>query len=83
MAGVFGGPPSVPELVKGAPSFTLFGAYFPAWMFCAAIGILAAIVARAIFVATGLAYILPLQLFVCAAIGVSAALFAELIWFGQ
>ena len=69
--------------VHGAPSFTLFGAYFPAWMFCAALGILVAIVARAVFVATGLAYVLPFQLFVCASIGLSAALYAGLTWFGQ
>lgn len=92
MAGRFGGPPCALALtalalsgceVRGAPSFTLFGAYFPAWMFCAALGILAAIVARAVFVATGLAYVLPFQLFVCASIGLCAALYADLALFGQ
>ena len=58
---------------RGAPSYTLFGAYFPAWMFCAGIGLAAAVVARAFFEATGLAYVLPFQLFVCASIGVCAA----------
>lgn len=67
--------------VQGAPSYTLFGAYFPAWMFCAAIGLVAAIVARAFFEASGLAYILPYQLFVCASIGVAAGLAASLFWF--
>jgi hypothetical protein len=92
MAGTFGGPPSAPALtalalsgyrVQGAPSFTLFGAYFPAWMFCAVLGIMAAILARAVFVATGLAHVLPFQLFVCASIGLSAALYAGMTWFGQ
>ncbi len=69
--------------VRGAPSFVLFGAFFPAWMFCAALGILAGIVARAVFVATGLAHVLPLQLFVCASIGVCAGLLAGLFWFEQ
>jgi len=69
--------------VRGAPSFVLFGAFFPAWMFCAALGILAAIGARAVFVATGLAHVLPLQLFVCASIGVCAGLLAGLFWFEQ
>ena len=68
--------------VQGAPSYTLFGAYFPAWMFCAAFGILVAIIARVAFVATGLAYALPLQLFVCAAVGLCAAVFAGLRFFG-
>jgi hypothetical protein len=31
----------------GAPSFVLFGAFFPAWMLCALIGIFGAIAARA------------------------------------
>jgi YtcA family len=92
MAATFGGPPSALALqalalsglrVQGAPSFTLFGAYFPAWMFCAAVGLLVAIFARAVFVATGLAYVLPFQLFVCASIGLSAALYAGMTWFGQ
>ena len=67
--------------VRGAPSYTLFGAYFPAWMFCAAIGLIAAIIARAFFEATGLAYVLPYQLFVCASIGLCAGLIACAVWF--
>jgi len=67
--------------VQGAPSYTLFGAYFPAWMFCAAIGLLGAIIARAFFEAAGLAYILPFQLFLCASIGVCAGLAAGFLWF--
>ncbi|MGJ7507476.1 YtcA family lipoprotein [Variovorax sp. GT1P44] len=62
---------------RGAPSFALFGAYFPAWMLCAFIGILASIGARAVFVATGLSNALPFQLFVCVSIGVCVAL---LVW---
>jgi hypothetical protein len=68
--------------VRGAPSFSLFGAFFPAWMFCALLGILAAIAARAGLVISGLAEILPLQLFVCTSIGVCFALLAWLFWFG-
>jgi hypothetical protein len=69
--------------VRGAPSYTLFGAYFPAWMFYAAIGIAGAIAARIAFVATGLAEVLPFQLFVCAAIGLCVALLVSLLLFGQ
>ncbi len=67
----------------GAPSFALAGAYFPAWMFCALLGIVAAIVARVGFVLSGLAAVLPYQLLVCTSIGVCAALLAWLLWFGQ
>jgi hypothetical protein len=54
----------------GAPSFAVVGTFFPAWMFCAAIGIAAAIVARLAFVAKGLNRVLPYQLLLCTAIGV-------------
>ncbi len=69
--------------VRGAPSYTLFGAFFPAWMFCAAIGIISAIGARITFVATGLGNILPFQLFVCVSIGLCIALLVWLLLFGQ
>lgn len=68
---------------RGAPSFALFGAFFPAWMFCAALGVLASIGARAFFVFSGLADVLPFQLFVCTAIGVCAGLFVWVLWFGH
>lgn len=66
----------------GAPTLILFGAFFPAWMFCGLIGILAAIGARGAFVATGLSDTLPFQLFVCASIGICFALFAWSLGFG-
>ena len=69
--------------VSGAPSFTLFGAFFPGWMFCALIGIIGAVVARAIMISSGLAKILPFQLFVCASIGLIFGLLVWLMWFGQ
>jgi hypothetical protein len=68
--------------VRGAPSFSLFGAFFPAWMFCGLLGIFAAIGVRVGFVISGLAEVLPLQLFVCTSIGVCFALLAWLFWFG-
>jgi hypothetical protein len=66
----------------GAPSFELFGAFFPAWLFCGLIGLVTSGAARGLFVGTGLSNLLPYQLFVCAAIGVIAACFAWLLWFG-
>ena len=58
----------------GAPYFSIFGAFFPAWMFCALLGILAAIGVRFVFVASGLASLLPCQLLVCSSLGLCAAL---------
>ena len=67
----------------GAPSFVLFGAFFPAWMLCAFIGIFGAIAARGIFVAAGLDSVLPFQLFVCSSVGFVVAALTWLTWFGQ
>ena len=68
--------------VTGAPSFVLFGAFFPAWMLCASIGVIGAVAARAVFVGTGLSNALPHQLLICAAMGTIAATLTWLIWFG-
>lgn len=67
----------------GAPSFELFGAYFPDWLLIAAIGILVAAVARAVMVSTGLAALLPLQLLTCTSIGVTVSVLTWLIWFAR
>ena len=69
--------------VRGAPSFVIAGSYLPGWMFCALIGIVSTMAVRVGFVASGLAGILPLQLFVCSAIGLCCGLLAWLLWFGQ
>ena len=64
----------------GAPSTTVAGAFFPAWLVCALIGVLAAVLARAIFVATGLAQTLPLQLLVCVSAGILCGAIAWALW---
>ena len=69
--------------VRGAPSFVIAGSYFQGWMICALIGIVMAIAARIGFVASGLANVLPCQLFVCSAIGLCCGLLVWLLWFGQ
>jgi len=67
--------------MRGAPSFVLFGSYFPAWLLCAVLGVAAAITARVVFVGLKLDSVLPYQLFLCAAVGLSAALLVWLIVF--
>ena len=67
---------------SGAPSFDLFGAFFPAWLLCGVIGVAGAGIARAAFVGSGLANVLPSQLAVCTAIGVIAAVLVWLVGFG-
>jgi YtcA family len=68
---------------SGAPSFDLFGAFFPAWLLCGVIGLAAAGAARVVFVSSGLANVLPYQLAVCTALGVTLALLIWLFGFGH
>ena len=56
----------------------LFGSYFPAWMLCAAIGIVAAIILRQILAVAGIDDVV-----VDAGLAVSATLLAWLLWFGH
>jgi hypothetical protein len=64
----------------GAPSATVAGAFFPAWLVCALVGALAAVMARIIFVATGLAQALPLQLLVCVSAGMLCGALLWILW---
>ena len=61
----------------------LFGSYFPAWMLCAAVGIIAAIAIRQILAVAGIADYVVVPLLTYAALAVSATLLAWLVWFGH
>jgi hypothetical protein len=65
-----------------APSIVVAGAYFPAWLACAVIGVLGAIVARMVLAGAGLAQVMPLQLLVCLSIGLVCAAVAWTVWIG-
>jgi YtcA family len=65
----------------GAPSFVLFGAFFPAWLLIGAIGILVALATRAAMVETRLSEQLQPQLLVCVSVGVAVAVLLWLLWF--
>jgi YtcA family len=65
----------------GAPSFEAFGAFFPAWMMCGAVGILGAVVTRVVLVSTPFA-VVPYRLLVCTAVGLIAAILVWLPLFG-
>ena len=73
---------ALPAVCAGAPSVTIAGAYFPAWLVCALAGVAGTIVARAAMVASGLAQSLPLQLLVCASIGTLCGMALWLLWAG-
>ena len=62
---------------RGEPSYTLFGAYFPFWLLSAVTGVVGALVAHRVFIATGWVRKVPYQLSVCTAIG---CVVAVLVW---
>ena len=65
----------------GAPSLTVFGAYFPAWLLSAIVGVLGALCARAVIGAYRLD--LPYLLFVCIAVGIIVGSLFWLILYGR
>jgi hypothetical protein len=69
--------------LRGAPSYEIFGAYFPLWLLSAVLGLFGALLAHRIFVSTGWAQIVPFQLFVCMAIGLTVAVIFGLSVTGQ
>jgi YtcA family len=64
----------------GAPSVTVAGAYFPAWLLCALIAVLVAVLVRALMVSTGLSSYIPYQLAVCSSIGAIVAFVVWQLW---
>ena len=68
--------------VRGAPSFPVAGAYFPAWMICGLVGIAVALGLRVAFVLMGVDAILSFRLFTYVALGVLAALTVWIVAFG-
>ena len=66
-----------------APTMDLFGSYFPAWMLCAAFGIVAAVIIRQLLAVAGIGDYVVAPLLTYAALAVSATLLAWLLWFGH
>src|SRR5690349_11776601 len=66
-----------------SPTMDLLGSYFPAWMLCAVIGIVATVIIRQILAAAGIAEYIFAPLLTYAGLAVSATLLAWLLWFGH
>jgi hypothetical protein len=66
-----------------SPTMDLLGSYFPAWMLCAVIGIVAAVIIRQILTLVGINDYIIAPLLTYAALAVSATLLAWLLWFGH
>jgi YtcA family len=65
----------------GAPSLSLVGAYFPAWILCSLTGLAVGLVARAILTATRLDQVVAYPLVLCIAIGTIAGILAWLAFY--
>jgi hypothetical protein len=63
--------------LAAAPSFELFGAFFPAWMLCALAGVFGAAGARVVLTTQTLSEVIPFRLAVCTAVGTIVGL---LVW---
>lgn len=66
----------------GAPAVALFGAYFPAWLIAALIGVFAAVLARVGLALTGWDAFVPWLLAVCVSIGLIVAIAVSGVIFG-
>ena len=66
-----------------SPTMDLLGSYFPAWMLCAIIGIVAAVIIRQILAVAGINDYVVAPLLTYAGLAVSATLLAWLLWFGH
>jgi hypothetical protein len=66
-----------------SPTMDLLGSYFPAWMLCAVIGIVASVIIRQILAVAGINDYVIAPLLTYAGLAVSATLLAWLLWFGH
>ena len=65
----------------GAPSLTLVGSYFPAWILCSLIGVAVGVGVRLLLTTTRLAETAAFPLVICLASGVIAGVLAWLIFY--
>jgi YtcA family len=69
--------------LRGAPSYSIFGAFFPAWLLCAGIGLVGSVVLRVLVIALGFEESLPSPLLVYTAFATGVALWLWLALFGE
>ncbi|MEL5848300.1 MAG: YtcA family lipoprotein [Candidatus Igneacidithiobacillus chanchocoensis] len=66
-----------------SPSIPIHGAYFASWIFCMVIGIVVAILIRALFIRLGIDDGIPLRVFVYAALALLVAFSLSITIFGR
>ncbi|OCP02821.1 hypothetical protein BC374_12295 [Ensifer sp. LC13] len=65
-----------------APSVVVFGSYFPAWLLCAALGIITTVVARLVLVHAGIDEHLPVPLLVYLSLALTSSIACWFLAFG-
>lgn len=68
--------------LDGAPSYSIAGAFFPAWLLCCAIGLVSALLFRVVLVVVKLDDVMPARLLVYTAFGSGLAMWLWLSIFG-
>jgi hypothetical protein len=66
-----------------SPTLDLLGSYFPAWMLCAAAGVVAAVVVRQVLAVAGVAEYVVAPLLTYAGLALSATWLIWLLLFGH
>src|SRR6202023_2912785 len=66
-----------------SPTMNLLGSYFPAWMLCAVIGIVASVIIRQILAVAGINDYVVAPPLTYVALAVCVTLLAWLLWFGH
>jgi YtcA family len=70
-------------VLDGAPSYSLFGAFFPASLLCVVIGLIGSLILRVVFVASGFENSTPFKLLIYVAFAASMATWIWLALFGD
>lgn len=65
------------------PAFAALGAFFPAWLACALLGVLGAVLLRVAFIRVGIDDALPLRLLVYVALALGIAFALSIFVFGR
>jgi hypothetical protein len=68
--------------LRGAPSYSIFGAFFPAWLVCAAIGLAGSVALRGLVIASGIEEAIPFKLLVYIAFAAGVAVWLWMALFG-
>lgn len=69
--------------LQSSPALPLFGAYFPSWLICLALGVVGAVLVRAIFIPLGLDDMLPARLLVYTSLAAAIGFLAALTIYGR